>query len=954
MNEEFNKIDGLLRSNSAEDRRQGLALALDRQRTDCVPLITRIAGSDADPETRHLARKTLECLREKTGVNFVDLAVSAEADIQKLLDSDSAGNRASGLKKLLAEKSSTGHTMLLEALEIENDMQLKTSMISALGQFSNPDDVSLLVRFLQDEDARVRANTVEALAAIGNETALRCIIDIMPDEDNRIKANVIKALQGIGGQALFSVLKNMAEDKKHWVRASAVFAFSTIKTPQSMLMLAKMAQHDPDSSLRDSARNILRLERDDQNPMAKFLLTGIEGQTTELEAPFPLSEAATDAVNGNADISEVETLLLSDNPANRYIALSFLITGYEPPVSEAFMIAFSMEKDSFLLAMMLTVIRNASLLPAFNQVLEFLTHHDERVRANAVEAAIALDLPNTGKHLVLMLNDRSSRVVANSILGLHQLGFADLHVEVKKMLAQGLESFKYSAIHVASRVRDPMLLSSLEKLVRDSNPEVSDKAFAVLKSYAVSGISGAATLCSNFDRQIELEKSRSGFFKTSLDDTFAGFLNLIRVDSLTEETGREKADALCSEAHNLQRSALLKLAGKCRQENLLDDRSLELVNQIEVDIAGIDRIIGNDSNDCGSLATIDRAARQMSEKQLLNVEKMSLLARKNAVLSSFAMRLFIGRNSLTTDIAEKLHEELDLVSKATGRSTLSESFSMLPEKNAPVSEIFDITMRLYQKHVWQFSYETAIQFGKWALGLFIIGVGFGIFRTISMALASFYVLMTLPVFAWKSVSLLVEWKIVIATMVDDFIHGRDYSRERLQSNVEALHAELLKTSFKKYLMLSLWAFLAFFIAVIIIGAGNVSRERGILSSITVLVGMLSASFIFAGAFFNYLLVEPAAILAASKDPFLMAEKVYKTDRVKLIKLFIFASFVMTFVSATSVELFGLMTFLFPVLFSQTALKLLAFVSEVCLLPIIFSSITIYTLVEFEKNPPIRG
>ena len=319
-------------------------------------------------------------------------------------------------------------------------MQLQASLIIGVGHFRNEDDAHTLAKYLKSEDARVRANTVEALAMIGSEEALRQIVAVMGDQDNRVKANVLKALQEIGGQSLFNLLKKMAVDDRPWARASAVFAFSRIKSPQSLVVLAGIAQSDPDKNIRVRALHAIRVEKELGNPAAAVILAKLAEVSPEPE------KATGDILAEPAAESELPGYLLNPDAATRYLALTLINAGNLLTFKNAFIKAFEAEEDSFLLCLMLNLVRDLKIAECFSRSRLLLMHQDDRIRANAVEAVAAVDLPKAAELLQPLLEDHNSRVVGNALLALEKAGRADIVAELKRMLGRGRESFKHSVI----------------------------------------------------------------------------------------------------------------------------------------------------------------------------------------------------------------------------------------------------------------------------------------------------------------------------------------------------------------------------------------------------------------------------------------------------------------------------------------------------------------------------
>lgn len=944
MVEDLNSLARLLISPVPKERQQGIVLAVRGNHSRLANKIAELAGSDPDQETRYLARKGLERLGtdEKEAVAIEDQFVAI--DIEKLLQAEDPKARFAGLKKILVEKSKTGRFMLLSALADEQLVQLKASMIIGIGHFRNSEDVPFMAQFLKHEDSRIRANCVEALAMIASEEAYRVIVSAMGDSDNRVKANVVKALQEIGGPSLFELLKKMSQDDCVWMRSSAVFAFSKIKSPQSLVALAKVAQNDPEMSIRSSALTVIKKEKEAGNPAAALILSKLQQSAPEKgvdTGPVVTQEEFEPGSDG-----EMLTLLNSNEPTKRYIALAQLAAGEFFKFADNFMAVFSKEQDAFLVSMMLTILREKKLAVAFPRVRVFLTHNDDRVRANAVEALAAIDMTQASESLVPMLLDKNSRVVANAIIGLYPSRKIDVATEVKLMLKQGREAFKHSALYVLSIIREPYALPLLEKLLADYSPRVRDKAYSILSLYANDRVTGSMRLQQEVEKQITLEKNREHFFENSLDKTFASLLKLIKSGDKLEGEQEKK---LFERNPQSEKLAILQLADKCLQHNLFDDRSLEAVHAIDLELQAIGELIEKSRmRPDESTVPVEECVKNMSEEQLLSIERKSLLARREATMSFFAFDFYGRRFQLDSQVTALMRVELGRVEGSLCSFVPEKRFSMLPYDNAVVSEIFDVTMRLYQKHVYKFSMVTLRAFFRWVVLASVFTVGLLVFSHLFLPIALAYAIVFTPYLAYKTLGYMVEWKIKIALMVHGYIHGNELADDSLHEKSGKQFKNVMGVAIKKNLLLGLWLVIAFFISGTIISAGAVAGEFNLLSSLANMVGALIAVFIFSSVYFKYLLVEPAAILVPDKDPFATAEDIYRKDRVKIWALFIFATFVMAIVTDTSKQVLVLLMPVLPAKISTFLVIGLTVVSDLCLLPIVFSTIVIFVLMRLRK------
>lgn len=928
------KIAALLQSDSPDHRRQGIILAARANAVNLSERLTAIAGSDPDQELRILARKALEKIRAGAAPEAGDDAY-ANRHFEELLQSEDPYARFAGLKKALQQNTEIARLCILSALEKEKVAQLKASMIMAAGRFAREEDIELISEFLRDGDSRVRANAIEALATIGGETANRYIISMMGDEDNRVKTNVVKALKGLGGPNLLELLRRMAQDERVWMRASAIFAFTRIKSPQSLVMLAQVAAQDPEEQIRRKALAAIRTEKDDGNPAAAVILEKLEKgiQTQQMAAAREIVQEMAPAAT-NADMRQ---MLFNPDPCRRYLALADIGSSFSENES-LFVEAFQKETDAFLLSMMLTTIKEKKPAQTTHRCIQLLKHEDDRVRANAVEAAAAVEIASSAEYILPLLQDKNSRVAANAVMALGPIGRVDTLSEVKKLISRGREAFKQSAMYVISLQNEPQYVPVIESLLLDASPKVRDKAYQILRSYMNEKVPGAMKLLQDVEARISLEKSREHFFENSLDQMFSSLVQMIKADSKADD------EFVFERTPEAERQSLIMLARKALENRMGDERTVSTIGKIELELEKIAQLLKNSSTDTGN-AKIDDAARHMSEIQLLKLEQKSLKIRRDAILIAFALDVYRGRESHDSRTQAFLRVEMARVEGSLCNKVPEGAFSMLPPEGSSVSEIFDLTMRLYQKHVWIFSYETGCKFLKW-FALFILAAFLlGIFQVASTPVAGLYVILALPYFSYKSLQIFVEWKTLITCMVDDFIHGRN-DRAEWPGRVNTLYPRVFSNALRKYFYLLAWFIVAILISGVFVSAGKTFIDLPMVASFSKLLGLLMMIAIVASVYFKFMLVEPVSVLDADADAFETAEKIYLKDRVRFATLVIFATFIMALITGTSMQV---VSFLLPVLpgkASAVLTSLLALVSEVCLFPIVYSSVVIYTLMFF--------
>ncbi len=162
--------------------------------------------------------------------------------LQAVLDTYSA--RLEGLLPLL--------TAMLEA---EEEVTVRSALVSAVGRYQDPGTLQLLFRFLDDGDSRVRANTIDALARFQDPNVMQQIVRLSGDPDNRVQANLARALGQFDPQFLHDQVQAMLGSGTQWMRESALYVLWAVRDDWcrgELDVIASDASEEPE--FRDRAR----------------------------------------------------------------------------------------------------------------------------------------------------------------------------------------------------------------------------------------------------------------------------------------------------------------------------------------------------------------------------------------------------------------------------------------------------------------------------------------------------------------------------------------------------------------------------------------------------------------------------------------------------------------------------------------------------------------------------
>ncbi len=980
MNDNLAAILPLLQSADENDRRQGIIDLIQSGDQLTIPILNKLANEDPSVEIRYYARRALDSLRSQVEKS-PESGVEQVADLPTLFSSDDPKLRFEGLKGALKAGTRDAHILVREGLKRETVPQLQASFVIALGRFGDHGDIDLLAEHLQHADSRVRANAVEALATIGTEECYKYLIPVMQDEDNRVKANVIKALQAYGGAPLFELLKKMAIEGEVWMRDSALFALSRFKTPHALAVIGRIAQSDPLERIREKAREIVKGLAEAGNEAAREVLSQIDSQPRDAppalqaqpprvppppaqsmpsqEEPYPaFGPAPPVPVPSPIETSgpppalspreetpgSIPALLRSAEVSDRHWALIRL--NQKASVEDGSMLVevLSQEQEPFLIGMILAILKNIKTESAFGAILPFLGSTDDRIRANAAEALAAINPQEASQHLMPLLEDPNNRVRANTIMALTNDGILDPVESVTRLAEDARDSYRRSALYIVSNLRKSSFVPLLGKLLADPDGMVRSLAFDVLSEYDKAGIAEAKPLKAKIESRIRLEKGRDRFFENTFDQLFSGILQNIRSDQpLARGPGIP--------TQQKERAAFIQLARKAESRNLLSPEVKKALAVVDAEIERLDQIARSSVKESGQKVdsgNLAEGTREMSSAELLRLQQRKAISRREDILSEAGGGILKFQGRLPPDQRILLQPELDNAEKNRFFQLPGQDFSILPSEDAEVPEIFDLTLRLYQKHVVFFTLFTAGSVLAAVAGLFVTAFCCGILMGINKIIGGFAVLVFgigYGVFVLGAYSM---WKIIIALKIKQYVIGEDPAFWTIFDRAKPLVWQLLSLQAQKCLFLFGWALIALIPAGFLAGIGTDIQDIH-LSSLFKLAGMLAFIGVFGRMYFSYLLVEPTFIIEGNipgRDPFFRSVQYFSKDPYRIVLMYIFASIMMSLIGGTTTQI---LLFLSIVPSGEFLLTVIAAMSEIFLTPVVFSNLVIFLLVIRQKK-----
>lgn len=589
------------------------------------------------------------------------------------------------------------------------------------------------------------------------------------------------------------------------------------------------------------------------------------------------------------------------------------------------MLQMEPELEPYVLAKTLEAARVLGMAEAAGAAAGLLKHANPRVRANAVEV-VALQPELAKEQLSLCLADANNRVYANVVRALSRLGVDFKKNSFKKQTSK-YGSFSQSLLWLAADTSFDRLNFCNDLLV-SANPHLRDKSFDLLKGLATKGDRSVLEVIRSVNKQLALYKESEDFFKNSLDRFFTRVLHL-------EQPKRSIFSKLVVfEDKEVEIKIINQIAEVARTKQLFPA-------SITTDLYHIEK----DRSLLASYLEYPYGAQYHRLKELLEQvipEEMEILeARKYFTLECAVYDIFnipnyqIKYPYLSTSL-------LNLKSKV-GFVVPAEKFSIIPNEEMGVLEIFTLTLGLYQKHIWSFSKKTLL-YALQAVGLILIPLAFILidklaFVTIFLLFLVFYVPHILKLF--------VRWQVVIVLMIRNFVHGIEHNDPEVEELATRNLDRVYAVARGKYLRILGFSLLSFVGTVFLVILGKSFPIGSFGYSFAYWLSGTFFSACFAWIYVRYLLVESVAVLAPKLDAIETAIGLFAKNRFKLILLFVVGGFLNEVVTQYSVDLLNYMVFLESSVKTGTTF-LLTFVSSLCLAPIAFSNFTLYCMMKLRE------
>lgn len=233
------------------DQRASARAALTARGAEVVPLLIEQATTN-DPHFRWEIASLLGTIGDSRGFSTVLGFVLNDTHPHVRWRSLWAASRLASSSEVIAA--------IRPSLTVNDDF-VRWNAALALSFFESPEGVSVLHAGVRHPDPFRRWEAINALGRVHDESTLAVLRAAIQSPSVRDRSEVALSLGGIGGEEAIRLLVEALDDEAADVRWRAALSLSRIGTIENLRSLQRLAEEDPDSTVREqAAKAATRLE----------------------------------------------------------------------------------------------------------------------------------------------------------------------------------------------------------------------------------------------------------------------------------------------------------------------------------------------------------------------------------------------------------------------------------------------------------------------------------------------------------------------------------------------------------------------------------------------------------------------------------------------------------------------------------------------------------------------
>ena len=328
---------------------------------------------------------------------------------------------------------------------------------------------------LKDTDSRVICAAIEALGSFEAKESMVQIATFLEDPSPRIKASAIKVLAEWNDQRAFVVLDTMIRSQNTAEKEAAAHCLCVMANPESLSLITPLLD-DAHEGVRTKALRALEILSSQGNAKAEEILNSYRSFRPSLIKDIPVHDQTHDM--------ESEPALFSNYPEIRMAAIQKIADSDAPDSALRILNRLNTERDNQVIATGVSCLSRAKGDTAYKIrfLMNYLTHEDGRIRANAIEVLYPLLDEDKLGLFESYLEDENNRVRGNAILAISSkpavanLLKPALTKAIRELCYDSTEARQLTAIYCIGNMQSPWQLPFLDHLIFSRHTKVREAA----------------------------------------------------------------------------------------------------------------------------------------------------------------------------------------------------------------------------------------------------------------------------------------------------------------------------------------------------------------------------------------------------------------------------------------------------------------------------------------------
>jgi HEAT repeat protein len=365
-----------------------------------------------------------------TGSNIVTL-------LKTFLKDNDANVRSSAVNALGQLQVKEVIPQLIDLLK-DNDVNVRSNVVKALGKLQVKEAASLLIDLLKDNDINVCSSAINTLVKLQIKEAIPHLIDLLKDNNPKIRSRAIDALGELQAKEVIPQLIDLFKDNDSDVRFNVVKALGILRAKEVIPQLIELLE-DNDITVRSSTIDALgELQAKEAIPQLIDLLKDNDIQLR------PITVKALGKLQAKEAINQLIELLEDNNIRVRSRTIDAL-----------------------------GELQAKEVIP---QLIDLLKYNSPRVRFSAINALVKLQAKEAIPQLIDLLKDNDANVRSSAINSLAKLQIKIPVEQFIDLLKDNDANVRSSAINASAKLQIKIPVDQLINLLKDIKKNTFDES----------------------------------------------------------------------------------------------------------------------------------------------------------------------------------------------------------------------------------------------------------------------------------------------------------------------------------------------------------------------------------------------------------------------------------------------------------------------------------------------